>query len=309
VSSLREVLEDYLRMRRALGYKLEAPARQLRQFVSYLERTDARTITIENAVAWATQPASADPSYWGGRLSVVRQFARHLQTLDPACEVPPARLLPSRSRRAIPYPYTEREIAALMAAAARLPSPLMAATYPTLLGLLAVGGLRLGEATGLDREDVDTRHGLVRVINSKFGKSREVPLHDSAMRALAAYTRRRDQLCPEPVSEAFFLSTTGTRLLHPNIHRTFSRLKREVGPAALSARCRPRLHDLRHRFAVNTLIDWYRHGVDVQARLPVLSTYMGHVEPRDTYWYLSAAPELLGLVARRLELTIEAAAG
>ena len=309
MNSLREVLADYLRMRRALGYKLEAPGRQLHQFVSYLERTDARTVTIENAVAWATQPASADPSYWGARLSVVRQFARHLQTLDPACEVPPARLLPCRSTRAIPYPYTEREIATLMAAAARLPSPMMAATYPTLLGLLAVSGLRLGEAVRLDREDVDARHGLVRVINSKFGKSREVPLHDSTMRALATYGRRRDQLCPEPASDAFLLSSTGTRLLHPNIHRTFSRLKREVGLSARATRCRPRLHDLRHRFAVNTLIDWYREGVDVQARLPVLSTYLGHVEPRDTYWYLSAAPELLGLVARRLEPSIEQAAG
>lgn len=309
MSSLRQALEDYLRMRRALGYKLKGPDRQLERFVTYLEQTGAETVTIENAIAWATQPAQADPGYWGQRLSVVRQFARHLQTLDPECEVPPTQLLPARSRRAIPYPYTTQQISALMRAAATLPSPLMAATYPTLLGLLAVGGLRLGEAVGLDRDDVDTRHRLLRVIDSKFGKSREVPLHDSAMRALARYSSRRDQLCPEPASEAFFLSTTGTRLLHPNIHRTFSPLKREAGLAPLSTRCRPRLHDLRHRFAVNTLIDWYRQGVDVQARLPVLSTYMGHVEPRDTYWYMSAAPELLGLVAGRLESTIEEAAG
>lgn len=309
MSSLREVLEDYLRMRRALGYKLEGPDRLLDRFVTYLEQTGARTVTIENAVAWATQPAGADPGYWGVRLSVVRQFARHLQTLDPSCEVPPTLLLSCRSRRAIPYPYTAHEISELMRAAARLPSPLMAATYSTLLGLLAVSGLRIGEAIGLDRDDVDARHGLVRVIDSKFGKSREVPLHDTAMSALNAYSRRRDQLCPAPTSEAFFLSTTGTRLRKPNIHRTFSRLKREVGLGPRSQRCRPRLHDLRHRFAVNTLIDLYREDADVQARLPLLSTYMGHVEPRDTYWYLSAAPELLGLVARRLEPTIEQAAG
>lgn len=309
MSSLRAVLEDYLRMRRALGYKLERAGRQLHQFVSYLEGSAAATITIENAVAWATQPASADPSVWGERLSAVRQFARHLQTLDPACEVPPARLLPCRSRRAIPYPYTEQEIAALMTSAASLSSPLMASTYSTLLGLLAVSGLRLGEAVGLDRDDVDARHGLVRVINSKFGKSREVPLHDTTMLALDAYSRRRDQLCPQPLSQAFFVSTTGTRLLTPNIHRTFSRLKREVALTARSPRCRPRLHDLRHRFAVNTLLDWYRQEVDVQARLPLLSTYLGHVEPRDTYWYLSAAPELLGLAAQRLEPIVEQVAG
>jgi integrase/recombinase XerD len=295
-------------MRRALGYKLETPGRQLEKFVSYLEHTGAQTVTIENAVAWA-QSAGVDPGYWGQRLSVVRQFARHLQTIDPACELPPPRILPSRSRRAIPYPYTPQEIATLMSAAGGLPSPLMAATYPTVLGLLTVSGMRIGEAIGLDRDNVDARHGLLRVINSKFGKSREVPLQESAMQALDAYSRRRDQLCPRPASEAFFLSTAGTRLHAPNIHRTFSRLKREVGLTARSPRCRPRLHDLRHRFAVNTLIDWYRQGVDVQARLPLVSTYMGHVEPRDTYWYLSAAPELLGLAARRLEPTIEQAAG
>ena len=309
MSWLREVLGDYLRMRRALGYKLDGPDRLLDQFVTYLEQTGALTVTIENAVAWATQPAGADWGYWGARLSVVRQFARHLQTLDPSCQVPPTLLLSSRSRRAIPYPYTREEIVALMAAAAGLPSPLMAATYSTLLGLLAVSGLRLGEAIGLDRDDVDARHRLLRVIDGKFGKSREVALHDTTMSALDAYSRRRDELCPEPASAAFLVSTTGTRLLKPNIHRTFSRLKREVGLGPRSQRCRPRLHDLRHRFAVNTLIDWYRDGVDVQARLPVLSTYLGHVEPRDTYWYLSAAPELLGLVARRLEPIIAQAAG
>jgi integrase/recombinase XerD len=309
VSSLRSAAEDYLRMRRALGYKLEGPGRQLERFVTYLEQTGSETVTIENAVAWATQPSDADPSYWGERLSVVRQFARHLQTIDPACEVPPARLLPYRSQRAIPYPYTPEQIAALMRAAASLPSPLMAATYPTLLGLLAVSGMRIGEATGLDREDVDARHGLLRVINSKFGKSREVPLHASAMRALDAYSQRRDQLCPQTASEAFFLSTAGTRLQHPHIHRVFSRLKRTVGLKPRSSRCRPRLHDLRHRFAVSTLIDWYREGVDVQARLPLLSTYMGHAEPSDTYWYLTAAPELLGLAAQRLEPTIEQVQG
>jgi integrase/recombinase XerD len=309
VSSLRNAVEDYLRMRRALGYKLETPGRQLEQFVSYLEQTGAQTVTIENAVAWATQPAEADPGYWGARLSVVRQFARHLQTIDPACEVPPARLLPYRSQRAIPYPYTPEQIAALMRAAARLPSPLMAATYPTLFGLLAVSGVRIGEAIGLDRDDVDARHGLLRVINSKFGKSREVPLDASAMWALNRYARRRDQLCPRPASEAFLLSTAGTRLQGPHIHRVFSRLRRTVGLEPRSLRCRPRLHDLRHRFAVSTLIDWYRAGVDVQARLPWLSTYMGHAEPSDTYWYLSAAPELLGLAARRLEPTIEQVQG
>jgi integrase len=291
-------------MRRALGYKLEGPGRQLERFVSYLEQTGAQTVTIENAVAWATLPAGADPGYWAERLSVVRQFARHLQTIDPTCEVPPARLLPYRTRRMIPYPYTPEEIVALMRAAGELRPPLMAATYQTLLGLLAASGLRIGEAIRLNREDVDARHGLVRVLNSKFGKSREVPLDESVMRALDAYRRRRDQLCPRPASEAFLVSTVGTRLHRANVERTFIKLRRQLGLKPRSPRCRPRLHDLRHRFAVNSLIDWYRQGVDAQARLPVLSTYLGHVEPRDTYWYLTAAPELLELAARRLEPTI-----
>jgi integrase/recombinase XerD len=306
VSALRQAAEDYLQMRRALGYKLESHGQLLARFVSYLERAQAATVTIELAVAWATEPAGTDSVWWSKRLSVAREFARHLQTLDPACEVPPAQLLPYRVRRATPYLYTPGEIGALMTAAAGLSLPLQRATYQTLIGLLAVSGLRVGEAIRLDGDDVDSRHGLLRIINSKYGKSREVPLDVSAMRALDAYTERREELCPRPSSEAFFVSTAGTRLHAANVRRVFTRLVRIVGLKPRSARCRPRLHDLRHSFAVSALLEWYRAGVDVQARLPWLSTYMGHVEPSSTYHYLSAAPELLQLAARRLEQTIEA---
>jgi integrase/recombinase XerD len=301
VSAIRRAAEDYLQMRRALGYKLEIQGWMLDGFVSYLEQAGARTVTIEHAVAWATQPAQADPTYWSDRLSVARQFARHLQTLDPACEVPPTRLLPIRRRRAIPYLYTPEEIAALMDAAAELRGALHAATHRTLIGLMAVTGIRLGEAIGLDRDDVDPRHGLLRIIDSKFGKSREVALHASAMDALDAYGRLREELCPRPSCDAFFVSTAGTRLFASCVHRVFARLVRIVGPMPRSPRCRPRPHDLRHSFAVRTLLDWYATGADVQARLPSLSTYMGHVNPASTYYYLSAAPELLALAARRLE--------
>jgi integrase/recombinase XerD len=305
MSALRDVAEDYLRMRRALGYKLEIQGLHLDNFVSYLEDVGAVTVTIENAVAWATLPAGADPSYWAGRLSVVRQFARHLQTLDAACEVPPARLLPYRSRRAIPYLYEPPQIAALMEAAGELEPPLLAANYRTLIGLLSVTGLRLGEAIRLDRVDVDARHRLLRIIDSKFGKSREVVLHDSTMCALDAYARLRDQHFPRPRCEAFLVSTRGTRLRKSCIHRMFARLVATVGLTPRSPRCRPRLHDLRHAFAVRTLLEWYRDGLDVQARLPLLSTYMGHVNPASTFWYLTAAPELLVLVADRLDSTVE----
>ncbi len=305
MSTLRSAAADYLQMRRALGYQLESQGQLLFAFVGYLERAQAATVTIELAVAWASEPAGADPVWWAKRLSVARQFARYLHTIDPACEVPPARLLPYRARRATPYPYTPDDIAGVMRAADGLALPLQAITYRTLIGLLAVSGLRVGEAIGLDRDDVDDRDGLVRVINGKFGKSREVPLHTSTVRALAAYRQRRDQLCPRPACDAFFVSTAGTRLHAANIRRVFTRLVGVVGLTRRSARCRPTLHSLRHRFAINTLLDWHRARVDVQARLPWLATYMGHTEPAHTFWYMTATPELLALVAERLEPALE----
>jgi integrase/recombinase XerD len=305
MSALCDVAEDYLRMRRALGYKLEIQGLLLNRFVSYLEDINAETVTIENAVAWATLPAAADPSYWAGRLSVVRQFARHLQTLDPACEVPPARLLPYRSRRAIPYLYEPQEIIALMDAAGQLEPPLLAANYRMLIGLLSVTGLRLGEVIRLDRVDVDDRHQLLRILDSKFGKSREVVLHESTINALKDYGRLRDERFPQSRCEAFLVSTRGTRLRKTCIHHMFVRLVRIAGLSPRSPGCRPRLHDFRHGFAVRTLLEWHRDGVDVQARLPLLSTYMGHVNPASTFWYLTAAPELLAFVADRLDSTLE----
>jgi len=302
---LRDRADDYLRMRRALGYKLEVQGWLLGEFVAYLEQAGAKTVTIEHALAWATSPAAADRAYWAQRLSVVRQFARYLQTIDPACEIPPASLLPFRPRRAVPHLYRPDEIAALMAAASALPLPLQSATYRTLIGLLAVTGLRLGEAIRLDRSDLDAGQRLLRILDSKFGKSREVALHDSTMRALGAYGRLRDRLCPKPRCQAFFLSTRGTRLLAPSIHETFNRLVEIAGIAPRPGGRRPRPHDLRHGFAVRTLLDWHRDGADVQARLPLLSTYLGHVNPASTYWYLTAAPELLALAAGRLEPAIE----
>ena len=305
MSALRRAAEDYLRVRRALGYKLEVQGWLLDEFITYLEQTSAATVTIDAAVAWATSPAAADRSYWAQRLSVVRQFARHLQTIDPACEIPPANLLPFRPRRAIPHLYQPQEITALMAAADTLPMALQAATYRTLIGLLAVTGLRLGEAIRLDRDDVDADRQLLRILNSKFGKSREVATHQSTMHALEDYSRLREERFPTPRCEAFFLSTRGTRLLASSIHDTFNRLVVIAGLTPRPAGRPPRPHDLRHAFAVRTLLDWYRDGLDVQARLPLLSTWLGHVNPASTFWYLTAAPELLALAADRLDPTLE----
>ncbi len=301
MSGLDRALADYLRLRRALGYKLVRTAKLLAQFSAYLERTGVEVVTIEAALAWATLPADGGPSWLAGRLTVVRGFAAYLHAVDPANELVPSDLLPDRGHRTTPYLYADAEIAGLMAAALALRTSHRAATYETLLGLLAVTGMRVGEAIRLDRADVDAGHELVTVKHSKFGKSREVPLHPTTAAALRRYLRRPDRPRPAVPTVAVFVSDAGTRLLYCNVNWTFLKLVRRAGLVPRSAVCRPRLHDLRHTFAVRTVLDAYRAGADVQVRLPILSTYLGHVNPGATYWYLSAAPELLELAGQRLE--------
>ena len=299
MSGLNQAVEDYLTTRRALGFKLERHSRLLPHLVGYLERAGAATVTTELALAWATQ-SEGHPDESAKRLSVARGFARYLQTLDSNAEVPAADLLARQQRRASPYLYSDADVVALMAATSTLRFPLRSATYRTLIGLLAVTGMRVGEAIGLVRDDLDWSHRRLIIREGKFGASRELPLHPSTIDALEMYAQLRDQCWPQPKSP-FFISMAGTRLIHENVHWTFRRLVRHVGLEPRSASCRPRIHDLRHTFAVNTLIDWYRSGVDVAAWMPRLSTYLGHAAPAWTYWYLSATPELLSLAAARLD--------
>jgi integrase/recombinase XerD len=303
MSRLRTAAEDYLVMRRALGFKLTTWGRHLMRFIDYCEAHHADHITTDLAVAWATQTSrgSSDEVYWSRRLMVVRIFARHLKTLDAATEVPPEDVLPHHYRRIPPYLYSPVEIAALMTAAGRLAPPLRAATWQTLIGLLAVTGMRKSEACQLNRDQVDLDTGVLIIADSKLGKSRQVFLHPSSVTALRDYERRRDRWSSDLRTPAFFVSTRGTRLDVHNITHTFAGLVDAVGIAAPPGRRRPRLHDLRHSFTVATLLDWYRDGGDVQARLPLLSTWLGHVDPKSTYWYLQAVPELLALAAGRLE--------
>jgi len=299
MSGLNQAVEDYLTTRRALGFKLERHGRLLPHLVGYLERAGAATVTTELALAWATQ-SEGHPDESAKRLSVARGFARYLQTLDSNAEVPAADLLARQQRRASPYLYSDADVVALMAATSTLRFPLRSATYRTLIGLLAVTGMRVGEAIGLVRDDLDWSHRRLIIREGKFGASRELPLHPSTIDALEMYAQLRDQCWPQPRSP-FFISMAGTRLIHENVHWTFRRLVRHVGLQPRSASCRPRIHDLRHTFAVNTLIDWYRSGVDVAAWMPRLSTYLGHAAPAWTYCYLSATPELLSLAATRLD--------
>lgn len=245
--TLDQALSDYLSVRRALGFKLDRAQKLLTQFVSYLHEQDVDTVLTEYALAWVMQPRDA-PRWWQHRMSTVRGFAAFLSTIDPRVQVPPPGLIRSRPSRATPYLYSDSDIAALVRAAATLPRPLGAATYQTLIGLLAVTGMRVGEAIGLDRGDLDTDRdqGLLTVRGAKFGKTRLLPLHPDTVAALRGYLRTRDVLLPAPASPALLVSTVGTRLGYDNVWRTFHRLLTQVGLTSRSASCQPRIHDLRH---------------------------------------------------------------
>ena len=297
---LRAALADYLAVRRSLGFKLTRDGLLLEQFVGFCEQAGLQRVTRQVAVAWVASPQKASPSWMSMRLSVVRGFASWLQAADPATEVPERGWLPPR-RRTNPYLYTNDEITALMEAARRARWPLSAATYETLIGLVSVTGMRVGEVARLNRSDVSLSDGLVTIRDSKFGKSRQLVLHPTTVSALRSYLKKRAKLSPRPAEPAFFVHPSGDRIACFSVSAMFHTLVHRAGLTARSAQCRPTLHGLRHTFAVNTLIGWYRQGLDVQARLPVLSTWMGHADPKWSYWYLSASPELLALAAERLE--------
>jgi integrase len=303
---LRAELADYLALRRALGYQLARPEKLLGQFLDHLERLGESRITVATALDWARMPARGDSNWWAYRLSAVRGFATYLHALDPAHEVPATELLPQRPLRASPYLYSDADIAALITATSSLRTPLRRATFATLIGLLVVTGIRVGEAIALDRSDVDLASGRLVVRHGKFGKARELALHPTTVDALRRYQRLRDRLAPVSGTSALFVSTVGTRLIYCNVHHAFHRLVRLAGLTPRSGSCRPRIHDLRHSFAVRAMLDAYAAGQDGQARLTLLSTWLGHVHPGSTYWYLSASPELMALAGQRLEAHLTA---
>ncbi|WP_297387386.1 tyrosine-type recombinase/integrase [Acidiferrobacter sp.] len=299
MSALRQALADYLTVRRSLGFKLHDSERLLNQFVAFLEERAQEHVTIEAAVAWATLPIQGHRRWLNARLTIVRRFAIHLRGIDSSTEVPPSDLLPGQKLRATPYLYSGEEIAALMQLSATLLGSYRQATYRTLIGLLTVTGMRIGEAIALDQSDLDIGSGVLTIRVGKFGKSRVLPLHPSTLAALGEYLCRSDR--PPVQTNALLVSTMGKRLHYNCVHNTFKKLVQRAGIAPRSAACRPRLHDLRHGFAVNTILDGYRDNGDPSGRLALLSTYLGHTDPAHTYWYLSAAPELLKLVGDRLE--------
>ncbi len=301
MSALCDHVEDYLRLRRSLGYKLERAGHLLPQLVTYLEAAGSATLTAELAISFARLPENARPAHWAARLSVVRGFARYLRTIEPATEVPPPAVFPARRHRRVPYLWSQEEIGRLLEAARVLHPPLRAATYEALFGLLAVSGMRVGEACGLDGADVDFGTGVITIRHAKFDRPRLVPLHDTTTVALRAYATERDRLSPAR-STAFFVSGAGTRLNRSAVAMVLRQITTAMG--LRSETVRPTPHQLRHSFAVRTLVDWHRNGVRVQDHIAVLSTYLGHVSPADTYWYLSASPELMALAAERLDTHI-----
>jgi integrase/recombinase XerD len=301
MTDLHAAASEYLAIRRALGFKLRGHDRLLDEFIAFLAEVDAPTITTAAAVTWATRPPRVQPVRYAQRLCVVRGFAGYLHALDVAVEVPPLGVLPHRRHRRMPYLYSQTDIAALIAATDQLRPPLRAATYRGVFGLLAVTGMRVGEVIALDEDDVDLRTGVLVIREAKFAKHRRLPVHASTVTALRHYTTVRAELCARPRGSSFFVSTRGTRLIYHCVHTTFAQLLTHTGITAPAGTSAPTIHGLRHSLAVATLRDWYRAGVDVAARLPALSAYMGHAHPASTYWYLSAAPDLLALAAQRLE--------
>jgi integrase len=298
MSGLRARAEEYLAMRRALGFKLVSQGPRLMSFVRFCEERGQGRVTAGLAVEWATA-TSGDEVNQARRLDVVRIFARHLQALDPATEVPADDVLSRRYRRIPPYLYSPDEVSALVRAAGSLRPAIRAAGWQALIGLLAVTGMRPGEACRLGRGDVDLDTGTIVIADSKFGKSRMVFLDPTAVTALRGYARVRDEAFPQ--AAAFLVNGCGRPLRGSYLPHVFAPLAEAAGIQAPPGQRAPRLHDLRHVFAVATLLDWYRDGGDVQARLPVLSTWLGHVDPKSTYWYLQAVPELLALAAGRPE--------
>jgi integrase/recombinase XerD len=307
MSQLQEAVQEYLQLRRSLGFQLRGPGRLLHRFAAFAEREKATHLTADLALRWAQQPADARPTTWAVRLQTVRRFAIWLSASDRRTEVPPANLLPYHYERKRPYLYSDAEIANLVRTAGQLPSlaGLKGRTFATIFGLLAVTGMRISEVLALDREDVDLREGVLRIQRSKFGKSRLVAVHESTQQVLADYARERDRVVPGPADAAFFLSERGSRVTEWASRYNFAKVSRQVGLRSATKDCRhghgPRLHDMRHRFAACTLINWYRAGIDVEREIPKLATYLGHVHVNETYWYLEAIPELLELATARLE--------
>lgn len=305
MNALRTDVADYLATRRAMGFKVEGLSKLLLSFVAFCEARGATRVHNDLALEWAMAQIKVPVSdaLVARRLDAVRIFARHQHALDPATEIPAETIGSRRYRPKEPNVFSQNEILALIAAADILSPQFKALTWRTLIGLLAATGMRPGEACHLTLSDIDLTNGVIEVLQTKFGKSRLVFIHPTTATMMGRYLKARQEwvgtaarACPT----VFVNSRRGP--LNPDaLGVTFKRIVTAAGLNAEPGRRPARLHDLRHTFAVTTMIDWYRDGGDVQVRLPLLTTWLGHVDPASTYWYLHAVPELLAHAANRLE--------
>ena len=296
--------EDYLAHRRKLGYALKIEGEQLLRFARYADRIDYQgPITTDLAVRWAMASKKGERINWARRLDIIRRFAKYRILLEPQTEIPPEGLFGSSYRRIHPHIYSEEQSRALLVAARNLgpPNGLRPHTYVTLFGLLFSTGLRISEALRLTQTDVDLIRGILTIRESKFKKSRLVPLHPSTIIALHRYSKRRIHYHPQQSSNAFFLTEKGTSLKYHKCLLTFIDLRKQLGWVEEEGKRPPRIHDFRHTFAVRRLLCWYQEEADLDRMIPALATYLGHVKVSDTYWYFTAVPELLEVVSHRFE--------
>jgi integrase len=315
MKSLRKTADEYLELRRGLGFKLDRIETRLGQFLSFMEERRTSRITTDLALEFATQDPRLSPATISERLSAVRGFARYRSGIDSTTEIPPPGLLPKKQQPALPYIYSETEIARLLEGAKNYPSwnrfsgPWWARfqgwTFHCIFGLLAVTGMRIGEVLSLRNADIDWNEGALTIRNAKFGKSRQVPLHRSTLKALRTFMQHRDRffarLKPQPEVSHLFVTSRGSRLDVRQVHKVFLCISRQIGLRGPDSSHGPRLHDFRHRFAIETLGRWYHNDEPVDRLLPVLSTYLGHTHVTGTYWYLRCTPELMAAAGERLE--------
>lgn len=302
-STMLAKVEAYLADRRSAGFALKIDGTQLARFARFVDESGyCGPLTVELASRWAISSRHGRRLTAARRIEVLRGFARYCQTFDPATEIPPGRLFGSAHRRLTPHIYSEREIRSLLSVAASLfpPGGLRSATCATIFGLIAATGLRISEATGLMRSDIDCQRHILHIRQSKFGKSRLVPVHPSVTRALRRYARRRDHDPLTTTSDAFFVFDHLRPASTASVQFAFRQLRRQLKWRPRGAHPAPRIHDLRHTFVARRLERWYSEGVDIEQNLLALSTYIGHAKVTDTYWYLTATPKLMAIAARRL---------
>jgi integrase len=306
-------VDTYLQQRRALGFELKSQGYLLRKFAEYLDHSGHRgPLTTEVMLRWVNLPETLSRNYRARRLSAVRCFARYLAVRDGQTEAPGLQLVARTSFHQRPHLYSQQDLQQLLAAAGRLwpTHPLRRLTFQTLLGLLACTGLRISEALRLDAAHVDLTHGVLRIEKTKFKKSRLVSLHPTATRALRRYAQARYGQGASLDGSPFFVGGDGNRLTYGAVNSTFQRLRGMLGWKEGNGQWpRPRIHDLRHTFACQRLLSWYRQGKNVHHLVAALSTYMGHGKVTDTYWYLTATPELMAIAADRFEQFVGAGRG